>query len=173
LPNPLSLVENSHYRFLIFDAPNDENLPLYITELNKHHVHHLVRACDSTYAAHTLKAIDINVHEMPFSDGGVPSDAVVNKWLSLLAATYKENEKETIGVHCIAGKGRAPVLVAIALIEGGLAPVDAIKHIRDHRKGSLNMKQQQWLTRYKPRVNSSTKLTTIWTRVKSSLFVVK
>lgn len=152
LPNPPSLVENSNYRFLIFDAPNDDNLPVYIAELKKHNVHHLVRACDPTYSTDPLKAININVHDMPFSDGGAPSDDVVDKWLAILKTAYKEDEKETIGVHCVAGLGRAPVLVAIALIEGGMNPLQAINYIRERRRGSINMKQLQWLKGYKPRL---------------------
>jgi len=152
LPNPPSLVENPNYRFLIFDAPNDENLPLYITEFKKHNVHHLVRACDPTYAVDPLKSINITVHDMPFPDGGPPSDEVVDKWLSLLRSTYKEDEKETIGVHCVAGLGRAPVLVAIALIEGGMNPLQAVTYIRERRRGSINMKQLHWLKNYKPRL---------------------
>lgn len=30
LPNPLSLIEYDGMRFLVFDAPNDDNLPLYM-----------------------------------------------------------------------------------------------------------------------------------------------
>jgi len=152
LPNPPSLVENGLYRFLIFDAPNDDNLPQYITELKKHNVHTIVRACDPTYSVDPLRALSINVHDMPFPDGGAPSDDVVLKWLNLLKANYKEDEKETIGVHCVAGLGRAPVLVAIALIEGGMNPLQAVNYIRERRRGSINMKQLLWLKNYKPRL---------------------
>lgn len=152
LPNPVSLVESGNYRFLIFDAPNDDNLPQYITELKKQNVHNLVRACDPTYSVDPLRAISINVHDMPFPDGGAPSDDVVDKWLTLLRNTFKDDEKETIGVHCVAGLGRAPVLVAIALIEGGMNPLQAVNYIRERRKGSFNVKQIQWLKVYKPRL---------------------
>jgi protein tyrosine phosphatase type 4A len=153
LPNPVSLVESGNYRFLIFDAPNDDNLPQYITELKKQNVHNLVRACDPTYSVDPLRAISINVHDMPFPDGGAPSDDVVDKWLNLLRNTFKdEGEKETIGVHCVAGLGRAPVLVAIALIEGGMNPLQAVNFIRERRRGSFNVKQIQWLKVYKPRL---------------------
>jgi len=152
LPNPPSLVENGNYRFLIFDAPNDDNLSQYIIELKRHNVHNLVRACDPTYSVDPLRAIQINVLDMPFPDGGAPSDAVVLRWLELLKSTYKEDEKETIGVHCVAGLGRAPVLVAIALIEGGMNPLQAVNYIRERRRGSINMKQLQWLKGYKPRL---------------------
>jgi len=153
LPNPVSLVESGNYRFLIFDAPNDDNLPVYITELKKQNVHNLVRACDPTYSVDPLRAVGINVHDMPFTDGGAPSDDVVDKWLQLLKNTFKDGDvQETIGVHCVAGLGRAPVLVAIALIEGGMNSLTAVNFIRERRRGSINMKQLQWLKTYKPRL---------------------
>lgn len=36
-------------RFVIFDAPNDANLHVYLKEMQKHKVGHVVRVCDSTY----------------------------------------------------------------------------------------------------------------------------
>ena len=44
-----------------------------------------------------------------------------------------------IGVHCVAGLGRAPLLVAIALVNKGCPPVMAIDLIRKNRKGALNV----------------------------------
>ena len=47
-----------------------------------------------------------------------------------------------VGVHCIAGLGRAPVLVAVALIElGGLSAADTVSHIRASRHGCFNQDQ--------------------------------
>jgi protein tyrosine phosphatase type 4A len=43
-----------------------------------------------------------------------------------------------IGVHCLAGLGRAPVLVAIALIHYGSSPENAIALVRRHRPGAIN-----------------------------------
>lgn len=151
--NPPSLVESNLHRFLIFDAPTDETLPMYLSEWKKFNVHNVVRACDPTYDTEPLRSNGISVHDMPFNDGGPPSEDVVNKWLALLQSTYKEGgEKETIGVHCVAGLGRAPVLVAIALIEeGGMNALDAVAFIRERRRGSINMKQIQYLQAYKPK----------------------
>ena len=42
-------------------------------------------------------------------------------------------------MHCVAGLGRAPLLVAIALVHKGCQPVNAINLIRSKRKGALNM----------------------------------
>jgi protein tyrosine phosphatase type 4A len=96
---------------------------------------------------------------MPFNDGGAPPDEVVNKWLNLLEATYKEDaaQKETIGVHCVAGLGRAPVLVAIALIESGMNALEAVDFIRERRRGSINLKQLQYLKTYKVKLRKRTK----------------
>lgn len=56
---------------------------------------------------------------------------------------------KTIAVHCVAGLGRAPVLVAIALVEyAGYDPVDAVSFIRKYRRGSINEKQLQYLEQY-------------------------
>jgi len=151
LPNPPSLIENNNYRFLIFDAPNDDNLPIYIHEFKRFNVRKLVRACDPTYAIDQLRSANIAVHDMPFPDGGFPSDDVVDKWLALLRGSFKDTENETIGVHCVAGLGRAPVLVAIALIESGMDPFQAVEYIRSRRKNSINRKQLEWLKNYKPR----------------------
>ena len=57
-------------------------------------------------------------------------------------AEKKLEKGERISVHCIAGLGRAPVLVAIALIEfAAMEPLHAVTVIRASRRGAINMKQ--------------------------------
>jgi protein tyrosine phosphatase type 4A len=59
--------------------------------------------------------------------------------------------KKTIAVHCVAGLGRAPVLVAVALIEAGMEPYEAIKFIRKRRRGAINARQLKYIESYKSR----------------------
>jgi protein tyrosine phosphatase type 4A len=61
-----------------------------------------------------------------------------------------------IAVHCVAGLGRAPVLVAVALIEYGMKPLDAIEFIRSRRKGAFNTHQIEFLDRYRCRRKNMT-----------------
>ncbi len=45
---------------------------------------------------------------------------------------------------------RAPVLVALALIESGMKYEDAVDFIRKRRRGAINSKQLEYLEKYKP-----------------------
>lgn len=65
---------------------------------------------------------------MEYDDGGAPPPEIIHKWLDLVRTTFQDapdsegpngSDGPAIAVHCVAGLGRAPVLVAIALIEHG------------------------------------------------------
>ena len=59
--------------------------------------------------------------------------------------------KCAIAVHCVAGLGRAPVLVCIALIESGMGWMEAVELVRKKRRGALNLTQLKYLETYKVR----------------------
>ncbi|KAJ2555202.1 Protein tyrosine phosphatase type IVA 2, partial [Coemansia sp. RSA 1933] len=76
------------------------------------------------------------------------------QWLEVVHGSFKANKDEangsssaptTIAIHCVAGLGRAPVLVAVALIERGMDPLDAIEHVRNKRRGAFNNRQIAYL----------------------------
>ena len=70
--------------------------------------------------------------------------------LELLNSEFKENpDARCVGVHCVTGLGRAPVLVAVALIELGMKYEDAIELIRKKRRGAINTRQLEFLGKYK------------------------
>ncbi|KNE57889.1 hypothetical protein AMAG_04734 [Allomyces macrogynus ATCC 38327] len=157
LYKPLTPIEYRGLRFLVMDAPSDTNLPQYIRELERHQVTDVVRACEPTYSGDVLESHGIKIHELNFKDGDPPPATIVSQWLGLVAAKFvPKNTKVhcprgTIAVHCVAGLGRAPVLVAIALIEAGMPNLEAVEYIRSRRRGALNMKQIHFLDSYKRR----------------------
>lgn len=46
-------------------------------------------------------------------------------------SSYQDDPEACVAVHCVAGLGRAPVLVALALIELGLKYEEAVEMIRE------------------------------------------
>lgn len=154
-----------------------------------------MKSCETSYTHDALDKADIQVHELIFQDGQLPSQEVINSWLkivddffdppqnsppqpatpSLEAKSDQEEVKKVedaekkiaqsaaassmsgiqksrttrsqsqalkpekrIAVHCVAGLGRAPFLVALALVYKGCKPSNAINLIRNNRKGALN-----------------------------------
>jgi len=158
--NPPTLIEYNHLRFLIADAPSNNNLNLYIQEFERYNVTDVVRVCDPTYNTEPLEAHGIKVHEWVFGDGDPPPSQIVNEWLDLVQIRFSEchddmEVKPSIACHCVAGLGRAPVLVAIALIESGMSPLDSVSYIRARRRGAINNKQLKYIENYKRRSKSA------------------
>ncbi|CAO0789542.1 unnamed protein product [Mucor circinelloides] len=150
LGHMLSLIDmptESNVRFLILDCPTESTLSLYLDEFIHYNVSTVVRCCQPTYNAQKLTSRGISVIDLPFKDGGIPPENIIHDWLQII----QNASNTTIAVHCVAGLGRAPVLVAIALIELGMAPLDAIQFIREKRRGSFNKPQITFLDSYKKR----------------------
>uniref|UniRef100_A0A7S0UHY2 protein-tyrosine-phosphatase n=1 Tax=Pseudo-nitzschia delicatissima TaxID=44447 RepID=A0A7S0UHY2_9STRA len=157
---PTLLEVGPKLRFLIMDAPRQGNLHLYIKEMRKHSVTDLVRVCEPTYQTGELQNAGIAAHNMEYPDGHSPPRDAIDEWLKIVdKAIYGASEMEArpcVAVHCVAGLGRAPVMVAIALIEfDSMDPVDAVTLIRRHRRGAINEKQLLYLEGYKKSYKSS------------------
>ncbi|MCL4127452.1 UNVERIFIED_CONTAM: hypothetical protein GTU68_045170 [Idotea baltica] len=126
-----SEIQHKNMSFLITDRPTDSTMQAYVEELKKHEVHDVVRVCEPTYKTDELKNGGITVTDLVFDDGTFPPNEVVEEWLQLLRECHRKEPGRTVAVHCVAGLGRAPVLVAIALIELGMRYEDAVELIRE------------------------------------------
>jgi protein tyrosine phosphatase type 4A len=147
-------IEVKPMNFLIMDTPRQSTLHLYIKEMRKHAVTDVVRVCEPTYQRAELDAAGIGLHDMEYPDGHSPPKEIIDQWLQLVDRTFFSGgdapPKKSIAVHCVAGLGRAPVMVALALIEfAGMDPVEAVSLIRRHRRGAINEKQLLYLEGYK------------------------
>uniref|UniRef100_A0A8C1NNP8 Protein tyrosine phosphatase type IVA 3 n=1 Tax=Cyprinus carpio TaxID=7962 RepID=A0A8C1NNP8_CYPCA len=122
-----------------------------LSDLKKYGATTVVRVCEITYDKTPLEKDGITVVDWPFDDGAPPPSKVVEDWLSLLKRRFIEEPGCCVAVHCVAGLGRAPVLVAVALIESGMKYEDAIQFIRQKRRGAINSKQLTYLEKYRPK----------------------
>lgn len=98
---------------------------------------------------------------MFYEDGQSPPPEVILRWLDVVSRTFDspgaKDSKPCIAVHCVAGLGRAPVLVAIALVEYGLDAGSAVSFIRERRRGAINTVQLSYLQGYKKQRTGSGK----------------
>lgn len=146
-----SLIEYKNMRFLITDRPSDVTIQSYLQELRKHNVCTVVRVCEPSYDTAPLKAEGIEVHDLAYDDGTFPPANVVDEWFEILREKAQNKPESAVAVHCVAGLGRAPVMVAIALIELGMKYEEAVETIRDQRRGAINAKQLSYLEKYRPK----------------------
>jgi protein-tyrosine phosphatase len=158
-------------RFIIMDCPTLETVELYANELFLRGVKQVIRLCEPTYPKEIMNSKGIQLVDLPFTDGGTPPPEVITQFLSIIHSTFGSvqldpqviqsqsvtiiEDAPVIAIHCVAGLGRAPLLVAIALIESGMAPIDAVDFIRKCRRGAFNAIQLKYLIdTYKKRKQS-------------------
>ncbi|KAF0036848.1 hypothetical protein F2P81_009722 [Scophthalmus maximus] len=137
-PAPVEITYKN-MRFLITHNPTNATLNKFIEELKKYGVTTVVRVCEATYDATLVVKEGIQV-------------LIVDDWLNLLKLKFREEPGCCVAVHCVAGLGRAPVLVALALIECGMKYEDAVQFIRQKRRGAFNSKQLFYLEKYRPKM---------------------
>lgn len=128
-------IEYKGMKFLITDRPSDQTIQFYVSELKRHNVHVVVRVCEPTYNTEELRNVGISVVDLAYDDGTSPPNKVIDEWFEVLKTKFTEKPEGCIAVHCVAGLGRAPVLVALALIELGMKYEDAVELIRQKRRG--------------------------------------
>jgi len=144
-------IEHKGLHFLVTERPSDKWMSTYIDDLISNGVTTVVRICEATYSAEKIRKNGIDVVDLNFPDGQAPPQDVIDIWFDLLRTKLTEQPQACIAVHCVAGLGRAPLLVALALIERGMKYEDAVELIRSKRKGAINQKQLTFLSTYKPK----------------------
>jgi protein tyrosine phosphatase type 4A len=148
----VGVVKHARLNFLITDAPSDKSIKRFIATLQQHRCQTVVRTCEAQCDESPLEAAGISLTALEFDDGTAPPDDIVASWCALIrrtASAAEISETPSIAVHCIAGLGRSPVLVAIGLIELGVSPLDAVRRVREARPGAINQPQLRFLQTYK------------------------
>lgn len=147
----LSEISYKDLRFIIMDRPSDATVPQLIEQFKRANVRDVIRVCEPSYKTDTLNGAGITVHDWQFDDGSPPPQEIIDKWFELIQRRHEEDQNACFAVHCIAGLGRGPVMVALALMELGMKYEDTIEFVREKRRGAFNQKQLKYLSTYKPR----------------------
>jgi len=149
--------------FVVMDCPTSDRMEIYLSGLTHFKIKHLVRADKGTYDTAMFEKNNIKCQDMYFKDGSYPPIEIIDQWLQLVQSALESDEN--IAVHCVAGLGRAPVLVALALIEcNRMDSLDAIELVRKHRRGAFNSKQIQFLLKHKRKRGLFEKFKSFWRR---------
>ncbi|KAK4878775.1 hypothetical protein RN001_011281 [Aquatica leii] len=149
-PGPVR-IQHKGFSFLITDRPMDHTIFTYANELKKHNVTAIVQVCEPSYDVAYLESIGIDVYNLAYTDGTSPPRLIIDEWFKLLKDHFTKEPDGCIAVHCVAGLGRAPVMVALSLIELGLRYEDAVELIRRKKRGAFNTKQLRFLEKYRPK----------------------
>ena len=157
-------------RFLIFEMPTDATLALHERLLDE--VCTWVRACDEPplYNEEALVTRGIEVTPCAFAEGsGAPPADVLQTWLDVCGVASARARKRggsprTIAVHDVSGLGRAPLLVALALVEAGLPADTALSEIRNVRRGALGKHQRAIVRDHVPTRSDAARRRGSWLR---------
>eukprot|EP00750_Incisomonas_marina_P006097 INCI14320.4.p1 GENE.INCI14320.4~~INCI14320.4.p1 ORF type:complete len:441 (+),score=74.92 INCI14320.4:130-1452(+) len=108
----------------------------------------IIRLNKRYYDAKRFTKVGIDVVEIYFRDGGVPTMKQVNMFLACMERVPKD---EGIGVHCKAGLGRTGTLIACYLMKHyRLTAPESIAWIRICRPGSIIGPQQHFIQELEP-----------------------
>ena len=147
----LTFIEYKTMRFYISQTPTEENMGFFLDFFEKSNIRHVIRLCGKTYDSRPIENENIQFYDLEITDGEIPNLNQIEQWNNII---YSIPPYENILVHCVAGLGRAPLMVAISLINEKMDPYQAIELIRLKRKGSINSKQLTFLVSYQPKKSS-------------------
>ena len=77
-------ISYDHYHFLIMSAPDSKSMRTCVKDLKRNNVKILVKSCETDYTAETLVKEGIQLEELIFEDGRLPSQDLINKWLKIV-----------------------------------------------------------------------------------------
>ncbi|XP_072172846.1 dual specificity protein phosphatase CDC14A-like isoform X1 [Diadema setosum] len=131
-PHPKSKIENGYP----YHAPE-----AYFPYFRKHNITAIVRLNKKIYDARRFTDAGFDHYDLFFIDGSTPSDAILQKFLTL-----SENAEGALAVHCKAGLGRTGTLIGCYIMKHyRFTAAETIAWIRICRPGSVIGPQQHYM----------------------------
>lgn len=127
-------------KVIVTKFPNDVHLLEYLIILEG--IDTIVNFSENIHSFIPSKKV---IH-LPFKDGGVPDKSIVRNWLNILSKSDTRN----ILIHCDSSVGRAPLMLAIAMMHTSTTTgVDVVQELRQKIPSALNTKQLNFVLNYK------------------------
>ena len=108
--------------------------------------------CDKKFFVRKIYSHNLKWIHMPIADLKSPDHKFMDKWQTTKVLLKNDLiEGRNIVLHCMGGKGRTGTIAAILLIEFGEKYKEAIKIVREKRKGAIETKEQEeFIFSYRP-----------------------
>lgn len=90
-----------------------------------------MRVCNEGCSDDEFKKFGLDVENLFIVDGSFPEQKVIDEWLNIVRKYFQQYPQKALAVHCRSGLGRSAILVAIALMEGGMKNQEVIDFIRE------------------------------------------
>jgi protein tyrosine phosphatase type 4A len=127
------------FRVYFGSSPNSNNLNIFLENLKKCNIKLIVRLCEPSYS---LPSDMIQIQDLPIPSC-IPSKEVIRQWNDIL-----DSINENIYIHCDSGLGRAPTMIAIALLQKDVEPHIAVQMLRTINKKLFNNIQLKFIFNY-------------------------
>ena len=88
-------ISYEHYHFTIMTAPDQKSMRNYVRDLKKNKVKILVKSCETEYSGDMLVKEGIELQELIFEDGRLPSKDVTKRWLEIVDDFFDPEGGET------------------------------------------------------------------------------
>lgn len=146
---------NDHIIVHISGAPTISSIDNFSRLMKDNGVTDVFCFCKLSYDPKTLEKNQINFHHLEFEDGRAPDCMTTKKFDTLIDKIIENakcnNQLANINMHCHAGMGRAPTILAYLMItKFHWDNIESIDHIRKFRRGSFNRVQLNWVADFKP-----------------------
>ncbi len=150
---------NGSIRAFICSCPTNGNFHIYNDFMKQNKITDLFCFSDLSYDITKLDP-SVTHHLLPFHDGSNPPNDVLKKFDKEIDRLLNNNSKPIIEcnimLHCIAGLGRAPIVLAYLMVSRfNFEKEEAVSIIRFRRRGSINSAQLKWLLSLKPNPSCS------------------